>query len=483
MYNTLLIFLKRNSSKAFLLFVVCLFDTAHAQSNLFEISFGRQGADVAQQLCQLNDSNIYVVGYSQDIVLQNYDFMLTKVNQFGNILWMKYYGTSLNDQALGLTKTSDGNLVLAGVTESSIIQGSNDILIIKTDTAGNELWRKTFSGNGNLQAKRILELPNGNLIICGNAPDPFGSVDGYIIITDSAGNLINIFLVGGAGADGADGISIAAVHTFAVALTTTELGNSDTRISFLDSAGILLYDSIIATSIQDGSQGIMLSTKNQYVLFGETEVSTFSPFDFLFEFFDSTGKFISRIHTGGVGTDAAFDLIADAGGTFTGTGYSNSFSGGSNPLNLVVFRIDSTANLLWQHEYGSSGIDIGYAIIPALSGGYYVAGRTSTNNDDCYLLHIDDSGLIAGLTDQILTKSFELFPNPSNNFINIIDDNLITNVDVLTGDGRVIKSINVIPSKHLSININDLEDGLYLVRVSYQNGRQLVKRFVANHSF
>lgn len=478
-----MIFNKKTAVFNILLASLFHFFSSTGQPLFFAKAIGGQGVQVGQSICQGADSNLYILGYAQNAGFPNYDFNLTKTDQLGHVIWTKFYSNSGNDQGLGMTKTSDGNLLLIGTTEIAVQQNSTDALLIKVDTSGNELWRNTYGSPGNEQTKYVEELANGNIIFTGFGPDIFGSIDGYYVMTDSLGNEIWTSFSGGASVDLCDRIIAISPDTLAAILTTTEFGNSDVRLTLLDTSGIIIYDTINADPFQTGCQGILHSSNNELIVFGEREISAFSPFDFFIESYTSAGSFNWRKTFGGSGTDALFDLVEDTNANFIGTGYSNSASNGSSPINVAVVKTDPNGNLMWTKEYGNNSIDIGYRIIPSLLGGYYIVGKTIVLDDDIYLLHVDPNGEITTIDENnIYNKGVVAFPNPADSYLKIDTSMQFDKLSILDLCGKKVLDINATTNFDRTINTSFLKDGTYMLQFGQGNSKRVCQKIIIMHS-
>jgi hypothetical protein len=98
-----------------------------------------------------------------------------------------------NQEAIDIIATTDGGLLIAG---TSIDETSNtsEIILIKTDERGNEVWThgasSTFNIIANSEAKSVLELPDGYLI-GGTIEVPSLNITRSILIkTDFNGNFL-----------------------------------------------------------------------------------------------------------------------------------------------------------------------------------------------------------------------------------------------------------------------------------------------------
>ena len=61
------------------------------------------------------------------------------------IEWEKTFGGDVDYEGRSVQQTSDGGYIIAGFTRSEAT-GDSNALLIKTDSAGNVEWKRTFSG-------------------------------------------------------------------------------------------------------------------------------------------------------------------------------------------------------------------------------------------------------------------------------------------------------------------------------------------------
>lgn len=464
----------------FILLFLGLLNT-YAQAPYFEKTYPESGADVAFSIQQLADSSLYLGGFSEQGSNGQYDFALKKVTPDGNLIWSKNYGTIYNDQALGMCRADSTNLMMIGTTEDPNNQLSTDVLLIKIDSAGNELWRHTYGGPQYEQAKWVQQIQDGGYIFCGFAPDLFGSIDTYIVRIDSTGTQLWESFIGGAHVESGDRIISVPGGDFIVASTTTNNGNSDVRLSRIDQNGIVVWDTITGDSLQCGSQGVLLDSHLRLIVFGETEISPFSKYDYFIQAFDLNGRELWRKTFGGGGTNALFDLKEDQNGDFIGTGYSNSIAGSSSPLNVSVIKVDSAANLIWAREYGFSGIDIGYSLLISQDQSIYIGGRSTQMDDDFYFLHLNQNGLLS-LHENESEEGIVLYPNPVNYELSIIWDKKIKSWNIYNAFGKPVYSMKTADNENTTqLDTQKFGNGLYLLNAKMIDGTMVCKKIVINH--
>ena len=93
------------------------------------------------------------------------DFQLTVLTNEGVIQLQKTYGGTSYDKASAVLPITDGGYFLLGST-SSFGAGNYDILLIRTDEKGEVVWQKTYGGFFNEYGEKI-SLSDGELTIEG----------------------------------------------------------------------------------------------------------------------------------------------------------------------------------------------------------------------------------------------------------------------------------------------------------------------------
>jgi hypothetical protein len=90
-------------------------------------------------LVQTSDGGYALAGYTNSSGAGSYDFWLVKTDSAGNALWNKTYGGTNDDEAAALVQTSDGGYALAGYT-NSYGAGGFDFWLVKTDVESGLAW-------------------------------------------------------------------------------------------------------------------------------------------------------------------------------------------------------------------------------------------------------------------------------------------------------------------------------------------------------
>lgn len=409
------------NKKLFFLLIINLLliiEFLEAQNTYFEKKYGDLLPDLARTVIQFSDSNIYILGTT--IFENNAQVSLSKLDKFGNIKWVKYYGDSLNDYGINLI--SDNNhLILVYEKESS--PGNLDIGILKTDTSGVLIAAQYFGTlQKNESPRQIVKTSDNAYAICGFISDEFGANDLYALKVDINFNLIWHLNIGGTDNDYSGGLVELADSSILIVGDTRSFstGGYDIYLVKIDKNGILVWDRTYGDIYDNGSQGIIKTHDQKIFIYGETHTGIGLDFDFYTLLIDVDGTQIWQYNLGYNGTDAAFSAIELSTGDFVLTGYSNS-NNVNLPIDLTVFKMNRNGSIIWQHYYGGDGIDIGYNIIPSVNNGILVVGQSYDNTFDTqqYLLHLNYNGSLNIIMEHDLNSKNNIYPypNPATNYI------------------------------------------------------------------
>lgn len=115
-----------------------------------------------------NDNKIYLTGYT-DSSNTDSDILLIKTDTLGNEIWKKKIGNiGWDEQAYSIKYTQDNNLIIAGYKKFHTNTTSGDY-IVKIDTSGSVLWDRYYaSSNYASGSLDVIELPNGNYVFTGD---------------------------------------------------------------------------------------------------------------------------------------------------------------------------------------------------------------------------------------------------------------------------------------------------------------------------
>ena len=112
--------------------------------------------------------------------------ILVKFNKYGDTLWNKYFDLSVNSSYNGIwiEETKDKGFILTGSGPGV----STDAYIVKTDSTGNVKWYRTFGGADLDQGRCVKQLSDNGYILLMRTFSYSPTSDILLIKTDSLGN-------------------------------------------------------------------------------------------------------------------------------------------------------------------------------------------------------------------------------------------------------------------------------------------------------
>jgi hypothetical protein len=177
----------------------------------FKVNFARtcggRTDDWARSIVQTTDGGFAVAGWggmsglNLKHALGGNDYWLVKLNTRGQLEWENSYGGSGMDNANAVVQTNDGGYVLAGTSSSNNLHvtgnhGSADCWLMKADASGVIVWQRSIGGSGLDYANNMDKTSDKGFIISGHtlsndgdAKGNHGNFDGWVVKTDSIGNV------------------------------------------------------------------------------------------------------------------------------------------------------------------------------------------------------------------------------------------------------------------------------------------------------
>jgi len=276
--------------------------------------------------------------------------LLVKTDSAGNMEWNRTYnrpGGGGYDRAHSVIQTIDGGYALAGSTGTGAPIGY-DFWLVKTDANGNAQWNRTYGSYGSFEeAYSLVQADDGGYAIAGAAGS--GNRDFWLVRTDSNGNM---------------------------------MWNKT-------------YDCFLGNN--DEAYSIVQTNDGGYALTGRARASTY----------DSGLLWLLKINeSGGMQWNMTYALS----GTDMGVGYSvvqtsdggYALAGGvrtSTPAfpyswDACLVKTDAEGNVQWSNLYGKENEDWAYSVVQTNDGGYALAGKTGTFGG-AWLLKTDLNGYLS----------------------------------------------------------------------------------------
>uniref|UniRef100_A0A7C4YF40 Bulb-type lectin domain-containing protein n=1 Tax=candidate division WOR-3 bacterium TaxID=2052148 RepID=A0A7C4YF40_UNCW3 len=382
----------RNFNFRFFILNISLFcESLIASPNtLWTKTFGGTGNDYAYSVLQTFDGSYIIAGYTESFGAVNTDIYLIKTDINGNLIWQKTFGGYGSDYAHFIEQSNDSCYIILGST-TSYGSGGSDIYLIKTDTAGNLIWGKTFGGENDDGGWSVQKTSDGGYIIAGST-NSFGAgdVDMYLLKTDEYGNFLWDKTFGDTSrSDYARSVVQTADGGYIIAGLTISFGTGtyDVYLVKTDEYGNLLWEKTFGGSNTDMGFSVKQTKDGGYIIGGNSLSFGSGDYDFYLIKTDSFGNLVWQRNLGGTKNDFGRAVIEDANGDYIIAGFTNSF--GNGEYDIYICKYDTAGNIIWEKTYGMSGGDWCYSIQKTDDNGFILAGFTNSTGAgeaDVYLV-------------------------------------------------------------------------------------------------
>jgi hypothetical protein len=173
---------------------------------------------------QTADGGYIVTGWTEPQNGQgNGDLVLIKADGSGNRTWLLTFGTDDEEWGNSVRQTADGGYIVLGFVRMG--DGNNDMWLVRTDSAGNVAWRRTFDHDAVDMGNSVLQTADGGYVLAGYAATTDSFVgDAWVIRTDADGERLWDKTYGGTGSDEAFSIIQTSDGGLVVAGFTTSEG-------------------------------------------------------------------------------------------------------------------------------------------------------------------------------------------------------------------------------------------------------------------
>ncbi|NQS98453.1 MAG: T9SS type A sorting domain-containing protein [candidate division Zixibacteria bacterium] len=374
------------------LILSCGIAFAQPPDTLWTRTYGGTLDDRGECVQQTTDGGYILAGCTKSYGAGNYDFYLVKTNAAGDTLWARACGGSTIDWARSVQQTTDGGYILAGYTQS-YGAGSKDFYLVKTNSAGDTLWTRTYGGSGDDQGYSVQQTTDGGYILSGATMSyGAGSKDCYLIKTDSAGDTLWTRTYGGNHIECARSIQQTTDGGYIVAGYTGSYGAGayDVYLIKTDSNGDSLWTRTYGGEYSDQGFSVQQTTDGGYVVAGDSPNYSAGVTGLYLMKTNATGDTVwTRTYSGSVAVKGySVQQTTDGGYIVAGDDYSF----GAVSWNPYLVRTDAAGDSLWTHSYIGSVSSECHSVRQTTDGGYVAAGYTSDYGAglfDFYLIRLE----------------------------------------------------------------------------------------------
>jgi hypothetical protein len=369
---------------------------------------------VGEGIVLADDGGYYIVGatdlrFSEEPTASIY---LIRTDAAGDVLWEKTYLGEGFDMGRSILRASDGGLIIGGRV-TSMGQGGRDAYLMKVDEEGDEVWSRSYGTPLDESVTVVREFVGGGYVLVGNVLDAddfiadagragYGGADRrsspYLVRTDAQGNELWTRTFD----DGTNRLVSGAVATpdggVLVAGSVSYFPDSDDDLYLLrvDGDGNEVWFRSWTAGRAYGHDLIETSDGNYLVTgsLGPAEDTDRAVEDLLFIKVDPEGNEIWGYTFGDSAMmDWVYGAVEVEGGGFVAMGTRTEDLYGS-PENITLLLMDESGRHLWAQEFETATHNMFGGILLKPDGGFALSGSTVTEDGDfdVFLIVTDSEG-------------------------------------------------------------------------------------------
>jgi hypothetical protein len=423
-------------------------------------------------------------------------------------------------------QSHDGGYMLAGAYQPSGVY-AQEMLLIKTDSLGNELWRKFYGTvpNSDNVIRGIAQLPDSSYVCAAQgsfqepAPGELAPVNSLIFRVDKNGNMMwhKEYDLG----DHEHVYDLAVSDTYFIAVGYCQdmdkgLMNTSWIVSDFEGEDVHTYIESLNASIpnsvcvnssggyiigaQDGNWPLYIELEQSGSILDTAYIGNTYPYPYNFK---SQDHFQNNDTIYGCGyyddghnypiifnLDSEYDLMDSVilynDFPHVAIGQKIAFSRDSQNFviagrytsevrgsELFIEKFSLSLESKWYHSIGSVEPDYVNDLIATKDGGYLIIGDTYGFTDlagfpGIYLVKTDSLGNGNYTSDieqnSMRSSNIRIYPNPASNYFHLkIPPNMEVNEIIIYDISGKVHFNRRIDSKNVQINISNLKPGMYIV--------------------
>ncbi len=395
---------------------------------LGEKTYGGKFTDVANALAVLPNGDMIMAGYTESKGAGKFDAWVIRLASDGKVIWEKTLGSKYSDFANAIAVLPNGDFVMAGGAGQS--DAGQSAWVVRMAGNGNVIWDKRFAGNGNAGAGEIALLPNGDILASGRTWPKGEGLAPWAVRLNGNGDVIWERVFGKNS------------HDRRYTNTYERKTLSDERKALSELFSEMVFDN----NTRDGA---LASFPNGDIVVAGTLgwMSRLS----------GDGKKIWEKKPGSEMSEVWYDLEVLPNGDIVATGYVN--LKGTDDTVAIVVRLDGDGNVIWERKFtGSNNVLAAIALLP--NGDLIIAGYIQSEikrNFYAWAIRMDGNGKVIwdktfGGEADVRALALTLLPNGDLVMVGRIDSAGVGGTDTwifqlsaadgqLVGPGRKRKAI------------------------------------------
>ncbi|HSG45530.1 MAG TPA: hypothetical protein VLA72_20480 [Anaerolineales bacterium] len=339
--------------------------------------------EVATSIIELDDGGFLVAGYDYDRHdnISEWDALVMRISPEGQEVWSHSSDKQGSEYAWVVRDAGNDQFVVVGTWESD--DGDTDGYMQGFDANGNELWFRTYGGDGEEILWAAESTPDGGFLLAGQTDsEGAGGLDFYMVRTDADGNELWSKTFGTLVTDRALGIGVSPDGGALIVGFTGAIKNTmDIFYVRTDKDGRELWKHTLAGSRFDVAHDVLTLPDGGFVISGYTSSFTPGDHDGLLMRLSADGRLLWMKTYGDTRDDRILHVAQLEDGGFAMVDYSS--------RDMTVWRLDIDGDLVWSYGDLPNQVSRGKDIIVAKNGSIVAVGgspHSTPQNEDIFLL-------------------------------------------------------------------------------------------------
>jgi len=465
------------------------------QSIVFEKTYRTETTDtviMALTGAQTSDGGYLLGGYAAYGMYLS-QMMFFKIDSVGNYQWKRMYGSlpCSSNMIHDMEPVGDGTFICCGEGTFSTEGEPGDLkptnsMIMRVDENANILWHKEFDAGWHECLYELALSDTGYM--CVGYKEDYDKAPGHFlwINGDIEGNFSKLSTLDmGLGWQHATSSTSLPNNQFALG----GLADSKSVILTIDSYGDTIQSIVLGSGYPEmiGIQDVDFTNELLFCGGYKSDIheygvnAYFSSCDLDFQNIEST----FYEHENEMKDSYSQKIVVENDGSFLIIGIMRTTNRGND---YWLKKHDSNNQLTWARYIGGDGYESLRDVIKTNDAGYLLIGESNSFNDynSMYIVKIDSLGLgnyTSPVEEYIVNNDneFIVYPNPASNIVTIEFDNNNNeySIEIFDMSGRLV--LQKISSDYQNyIDVNNLKNGLYMVRIIYEN-YSYQNKLIINH--
>lgn len=361
----------------------------------WEHRFGGKSADAFHHIIEATNGYLIAVGETQSNTNGASDGLLLIMDySTGQVVTEKKLGGPKADGLRSVVQTFDGNFILAGYTESTG-NGKKDAWLVKIDEKGQVIWEKTYGSSGDDVFSQLLIMSNREVIAIGQKDS---GKNGHVWIAKIQDQtLLKEWQQGEGVCDKITGAVVTKDGQIVILGNTSKNainGKGDAFLLKTNPEGHYQWTKFFGDKDWEETGQVIATPDGGFAFSGTTASTGAGAMDMWMIKINSAGFKQWEQTYGGKDDDWGQTLALATDGGFLLGGYSKSYHSGARSFKGFIVKTNTGGQRQWEWNYGGNKDDVFNQLKLLHDGSVVAIGRTaseSQGDDDAWVLRFTDS--------------------------------------------------------------------------------------------